>query len=882
MRAFTVLRLRLQSLFQRARVDQELDDELQYHLERDIEERVNAGMDPGEARRVVRRMAAGLVQRKEECRDMRGVNVFDNLIQDTRFAVRQLRKALVFTAAAIFTLALGIAASVAIFAFVDAALIRPLPYHEPSRLVGVYETVKLFPRSNLSYQDYLDWKKLNTVFTSLAAYQGGGVQLGTAGGVERAPGARVSDDFFRTLGVAPVMGRDFRPGEDLPAAPRTVILSYTAWHKRYGGASDVVGRTISINGNPTVIVGVLPAEFHFAPVGSPEFWTTLHPAANSCDARRSCHNLYGIARLNDGATAETAMANVKAIAAQLEQQYPDSNRGQGATVATLTDVIVGRVRPILLVLLGGAGLLLVIAAVNVASLILVRSESRRREIAVRRALGASARRVVAQFVTEGVVLVGVGAVVGVLLAMWAMQLLTALVPANLMAGMPYLQDLGLNARVLTFAVAVALLATVLFAVTPILHLSLSRTQSGLTEGSRGTAGNTWRRVGSRLVVFELATAMILLVGAALLGQSLYRLLHVDVGLQADHLATLGVALPAAKYSTNEQQAAFQRRIVDEIATLPGVQSVGVTSTPPLAGGNTVWIRVDGRPYHGEHNEVQYRDVSPSYFATLGARLVRGRQFRADEDASKPPVVIINQTMARQYFPGEDPLGKRLLYAPTTTAPAMEIVGIVDDIKEGPLDSVTNPTMYVVFEQDPSTGFVLVARTAGSDDAMLPTLTAAIHQIDSDVSTFFGSTMTRTINTSPAAYLRRSSAALVGGFAAVAWLLGVIGFYGVVAYSVSQRTREIGVRMALGAERRTVHRLILGEAGRLTVVGIVLGLLGSVAAAALMGDVLFGVRSWDVPTLAAVASVLALSALVASYVPARRAAAVNPVDALRAE
>jgi len=882
MRGITVLRLRLRSLFQRDRVDRELDEELQYHLEREMEERVNAGMDPGEARRVVRLMSAGVVQRKEECRDMRGVNVFDNVMQDTRFAVRQLRKALVFTCAATLTLALGIGASVAIFAFVDAALIRPLPYREPSRLVGVYETVKLFPRSNLSYQDYLDWKKLNTVFTSLAVYQGGGVQLATPSGVERAPGARVSDDFFRTLGVAPIMGRDFRPGEDLPAAPRTVLLSYSAWQRRYGGASDVLGRTISINDNPTLIVGVLPADFHFAPVGSPEFWTTLHPSANGCDARRSCHGLYGVARLNDGTSLETAMANVKAIAAQLEQQYPDSNRGQGATVAALADVIVGTVRPILLVLLGGAGLLLVIATVNVASLILVRSESRRREVAVRRALGASAWRVVAQFVTEGVLLVGLGTVAGVLLAVWAMQLLTALVPANLMAGMPYLQSLGLNARVLAFAAGVAVLATALFAVTPILHLSLSRTQSGLTEGSRGTAGNTWRRVGSRLVVFELATAMILLVGAALLGQSLYRLLHVDVGLQADHLAALAVVAPPVKYASNEQQAAFQRRVVNEISTLPGVQSVGVTSTPPLAGGNTTWIRVDGRPYHGEHNEVQYREVSAGYFTTLGARLIRGRQFRADEDASKPAVVIINQAMARQYFPGEDALGKRLLYAPTTTQPAMEIVGIVDDIKEGPLDTVTNPTMYVVFEQDPTNGFVLFARTAQSDDAMLPTLTAAIHQIDPDVSTFFGSTMTRTINTSPAAYLRRSSASLVGGFAAVAWLLGVIGFYGVVAYSVSQRTREIGVRMALGAERRTVHRLILGEAGRLTIVGVLLGLLGSVAAAALMGDVLFGVRSWDVPTLAAVTVVLALSALVASYIPARRAASVNPVEALRAE
>ena len=296
----------------------------------------------------------------------------------------------------------------------------------------------------------------------------------------------------------------------------------------------------------------------------------------------------------------------------------------------------------------------------------------------------------------------------------------------------------------------------------------------------------------------------------------------------------------------------------------------------------MWVRVVGRPYHGEHNETQYREVSAGYFSTLQARLLRGRYFREDEDASKPSVVIINQTMAKQHFPGEDPLGKQLLYAPTTTQPAMEIIGVVEDIKEGPLDGATAPTMYVAFEQDPTNGFTVFARTSQADGAILSTMTTAIHQIDPEISTFFGTTMTRIINDSPSAYLRRSSASLVGAFAAVAWLLGVIGFYGVVAYSVSQRTREIGVRMALGAERRTVHRLILGEAVRLTIIGVVLGLAGAIGAASLMRDLLFGVRSWDVPTLAVVASILGLSALVASYLPARRAASVNPMDALRVE
>lgn len=812
---------------------------------------------------------------------MPAVILFDNVLQDARFTIRQLRKSPGFTCTAIFTLALGMCASVAIFAFVDAALIKPLPYPNPARLVGVFERVQMFPQSNLSYADYLDWKRLNKSLDSLSAYQGSGVTLSTPGGAQRAPGARVSDDFFRTLGVTPILGRDFRPGEDLPAAPRAVLLSYAAWQSRYGGQPDVLGRAVTLNGAANVIIGVLPRDFHFAPAEPVDFWTTLH-ASGSCDLRRSCHNLYGVARLKDGVSRETAATEMASIAQQLEQLYPDSNRGQGAAVVALTDVIVGRIRPMLMVLLGGAGLLLVIASVNVASLLLVRSESRKREIAVRTALGASAARVIRQFVTEGLVLVALGSALGLASAYGAIQLLARLIPTNIIAGMPYLHDLGLNGRVAGFAGAVALFAALLFAITPLLHLSRANRAEGLKEGSRGSAGNTWRRLGSRLVVLELATAMVLLVCAGLLGQSFYRLLRVDIGMQADHLAMLGVTAPDSTYATPEQVVALEREIERRIAILPGVRSVGISSTPPLFGGNTMWIRVAGRPYHGEHNEVQYREVSPGYFTTLQARLLRGRYFTDDDRPAHFPVVIINQAMVRQYFPGENPLGRQLLYAPTSTQPPMEVVGIVDDIKEGPMDAATRPTMYVAFAQDPTNDFAVFVRTSQAEQSLLPALTTAIGQIDAGISTFRGTTMSAIINDSQSAYLRRSSASLVGGFAAVAWLLGVVGLYAVVAYSVSQRTREIGVRMALGAERDAVHRLILREAARLIIYGVVIGIVCSVAAATTMRGLLFGVRSYDVATIATVAAVLAGSALLASYIPARRAASVNPVDALRAD
>jgi predicted permease len=377
--------------------------------------------------------------------------------------------------------------------------------------------------------------------------------------------------------------------------------------------------------------------------------------------------------------------------------------------------------------------------------------------------------------------------------------------------------------------------------------------------------------------------MVLLVGAGLLGKSFYRLLHVNIGLQPDHLATLEVAAPKSSYAKDEQAIALERQVVRRIASLPGVRSVGISNQLPVSGnGNTTWIRVLGRPYHGEHNEVNERDVSSDYFTTLQAKLLRGRYFTDAEDTSKPRVVIINQALARQYFPGDDPIGKKLGDTDLSSKSITEIIGIVDDIREGSLDSEIWPAVYYPFNQSPDTYFSLVVRTSQTEQSLFRTLIASIRQIDPDIVTSPGATMSEMIEDSPSAYLHRSSAWLVGGFAALALLMGVVGLYGVVAYSVSQRTREIGVRMALGAQRSTVYRLILKEAGWLTAVGIVVGLLCSLAAAALMRKLLFGIQSWDVPTLAAVAAVLAVAALVASYIPARRAASVNPLDALRAE
>jgi predicted permease len=678
------------------------------------------------------------------------------------------------------------------------------------------------------------------------------------------------------------LGRTFYAGEDSLGAAPTVILTYAAWQNRFGGQKEVVGQTITLNDTAFTVIGVLPQNFEFAPRGQSEFWTALQPN-RPCEMRRSCHNLIGVARLKDGVSIQTALANTQAIAQQLEKQYPDSNRGQGASILPLSEVIVGNVRPILLMLLGGAGLLFVIACVNVSSLLLVRSEGRLKEIAVRGALGATPARLIRQFVTEGLVLVAAGSLFGLMSAYELIHILLRLISKNLMYNLPFLRGLSLNLHVLTFAGGISLLAAFLFSITPIARARFNKLHEALADSGRGFAGIAWRRLGSNLVVVELAIAMVLLVGAGLLSKSLYRLLRVELGFQSDHLATMDIIAPQARYGNDVQAVALERQVIGRVSSLPGVKSVAICSILPVNhNGNTDWIRFVGKPYNGEHNEANARDVSAEYFTTLQAKLLRGRYFTDYEDKSKPGVVVINQALAKQYFAGEDPVGKKLGDTSLSPSSIREIIGVVDDIRESSLDSDTWPTVYYPFNQSTDSSFSLVVRTAQDEKSILPALMATVRQIDPEIGTVNQSTMSQNINDSQTAYLHRSSAWLVGGFASVALLLSVVGLYGIIAYSVSQRTREIGVRMALGAQRRSVYQLILKEAGWLTAGGIILGVVCSMAAATLMGKLLFGVHSWDAATLLAVAFVLGVCALVASYLPARRAAKVDPMVALRYE
>ncbi|MGA7243141.1 MAG: ABC transporter permease [Terracidiphilus sp.] len=868
-------------LFHRNRFRSELDEEMTFHREQAEKDFIAAGMPTQQAHFAAMRQFGNATQLREQSHGFVSFR-WETVTQDLRFALRQLRHNFGFALTAIFILALGMGVSVAIFGFVDAALIQPLPYFAPNRLMDVGEQSAMISRSDLSRADYDDWKRLNHSFSSLQAYTGTGFLLRSSSGSEPVPAVRVSDGFFQTLGVQPMLGRDFHAGEDRPGGAKIVILTHGAWQRRFGSRSDVIGQSLTLDGSAYAIVGVLPRSFEFAPRATAEFYVPLLDNSG-CEQRRSCHNLFAIGRLRDGVTPYAALEDMKAIAARLAVQYPGSNQGQGAEVQPLSQIIVGQIRPVLLTLLAASGLLLLIASVNVASLLLVRSESRRREIAVRGALGATSARLSRQFVTEGLLLAATGSLAGLAVAAWTMTILKSLIPKSMADSVPFLSRVGLHSRPILFAAAVAVLAATLMALTPILRLSFQDIRTGLGDGGRGAAGRFWRRMGANLVVVELAVAVVLLVGAGLLGKSFYRLLHVDLGFDATHLATLQMVAPDASYPKPEQRVALLREIARRLSALPGVESVGMTSDLPVQClCDTDWIRIVGKPFHGEHNEVDERDVSPGYLPTLKAQLLHGRLFTEDDDASKSQKIIINESLAQKYFPGEDPIGKKIANGSLDPKTMREIIGVIGNVREGGLDDEQWPAEYEAMYYGPDTNVAIAIRTAGDEQAILPEVIKTIHQVDPSLGTYGEITMVDQISGTQSALLHRFATSIVAGFAFIALVLGVVGLYGVVAYSVSQRTREIGVRMALGAQRSTVYKMVMRQAGWLTLAGISIGLVCAVGASMLMGKLLFGVQAWDAATLAAVALVLGSASLAASFLPARRAASVNPTDALRAE
>jgi macrolide transport system ATP-binding/permease protein len=876
----------LKSLFARRRRYDDLSVSIQEHLDEKIDELMDGGMSREEAARAARRAFGNVALIEERGREAWQWPTFESIWADIRFALRQLWRAPGFTLTAILTLSLGMAATLAIFQFIDSALIRPLPYAEPSRLVQVFESIRQEHRMVFSHDNYLDVQRSNRVFSSMAAWDvRRSFVLQDASGAQQVNGVGVTGGFFRTLGITPALGRDFNgtaANEGLSAASAEVILSYTAWQKHFAGRSDVLGKAITLNKKPYTVIGVLPRSFQFAPTGATAFWTTLHPyAVDPCESQRGCHVMGVVARLKNGVTLQQALDNTRTIAGQLGKRYPGADLDEDANIAPLSQVILGDIQPILLTLLAGAGLLILIAYINVASLLLVRSESRRREFAVRGALGAGRGRLVRQFITEAFVMVAASSGLGLLATSESSHLLLKLIPVDLLNSMPYLSGAGWSGHVAIFATALVMIACTLFAAAPVLCLPLSDLRKGLTAGDRGAAGTTWRLLGSRLVILELATTMVLLAGAGLLGKSFYKLLHVDIGFVPSHLATLRISAPADSYTKDEQAITLQREVVSQLKSLPGVIAAGTADGLPVGWITGISVKVEGELNSNVVHDVKQRQVSDGYFSVLETQLLKGRYFREADSATAPDVAIINATLARQYFPGEDPVGRQLFFSGQPQH-SMQIVGVIADVKEGALDEKSIPVFYRPFQQSPFRSFGIVVRTSQEASSVLPSMIAAIHKIDPEIAVSDAGTMPQTIGDSSAAYLHRASAWLAGGFAALALVLSVVGLYGVISYSVSQRTREIGVRIALGAQRSSVYQLILKEAGWLTIIGIMIGLSGSMATGMLMRSLLFDVQSWDASILGAVAAVLIIFALLASYIPARRAASIDPMQALRSE
>jgi predicted permease len=864
-------------VFTRKRSAKDFADEVQAHLQLEADELEAEGLTQQEAHRRAR-AAFGSVAAAEERFRLRGrVQWLDNLGRDLKFALRQLAGNLSFAAVAIFVLALGIGAAVAIFAFADAALLQPLPYANPNRLMSVNESSARTPRWPLSYPDFVDWQRMNKSFSALAAYSGTGFLLRTASGVESIQAERVSGGFFRTLGVEPMMGRDFAPDENRLGGPNVVLLSYRTWLNRFGARRAAVGSTVDLDGTAFAVIGVLPRSFSFGPAGNAEFWTPIN-SLSFHEHSRDFYSFWGIGRLRDGVSLQSARAEMNFIADVLQRQYGTRSFNLAASVVPLSEVIVGDIRPSLLALLGGALLLLLIACVNVGSLVLARSESRRREIAVRAALGASRARLVQQFVTEGLLLAVLGCLGGLLATVGLIRLLGALVPKDMSAKMPFLEGVHQNLHTCALAIGICVLAAVLIAATPILRLSKQRGRDTLVEGDRGAVFRFWRRMGSNLVVVELAITVVLLASAGLLARSLYSLLHVRLGFDARPLATVQISLPAGA-DVETQYGEILRRVEQ----LPGVQAAGLTSRLPVqCDCNTDSIKVIGKPELVGENEVDERHVSPGYLPAIGAALVRGRLFTDADDPSKPGVAMINASLARKYFPNQDPIGQRYTNTEGGHLSTWEVVGEIEDVHEGQLDVPAAPAEYFPLQPTIERGFTLVVRTGQNPAAILPSITATLRHIGDGIAVSNEMTMEDAIDSTQAALLHRFSAWLIGGFAAAALILSVVGLYGVIAYSVRQRRREIGVRIALGAQRGAIYALVLTQAGWLIGAGLAIGLVGSFSAARLLRNLLFGVGARDPLTLSGVSALLAIVSLIAAFLPARRAASVDPAEVLRAE
>jgi predicted permease len=880
---FVKARSFLRNLFLPRRVGEELDQELHSHLEMLIVENIRVGMPPKEAQRAARIELGGIEQVKEQVRGERIGNRFHSVISDCRYGLRQFRKNPGFTAVAVLTLALGIGANTAIFSVVNGVLLRPLPFRDPSRLVLIAEESS-FSVISTSYENYLDWRDQSHSFESMEATRGGTITLTGAGEPERLNVRMATAGLFPMLGINAQIGRTFLSEEDRPGGTPVALLSYGLWQRRFGGSPDAIGKTINLDSQPYTVVGILPGGFQI--LQPADVFLPFMPWAKSLPDDRNWHpGIIPLARLKRGVSREQARVEMVEITKRLEQQYPDYNTGTSADVVGLQDQIVQNSRPALLLLLGAVSFVLLIACVNVANLLLARAASRGREVAIRTAMGAGRGRVIRQLLTESVLLSLAGGLLGVLMAWAALGALLRIAAGSIPQGTP----IGLDPWVLAFTAIVSLFTGLLFGIVPALRTAKLDLREALNEGSRGsTAGPGQHRLRGTLVAMEIALAMLLLVGSGLLLRSFSRLQEVPPGFQPDHLLVADIPLSSTAYAKPEDRYQFFDRLVERAKALPGVRSAAAASFLPVSGGGSIiHFNISGRPPKSPHEFVAagYRAITPNYLETLGVPLQHGRLFTNGDYEKSPAVVVINTTMARTFFPNENPLGKRLQLGalPDQQVPTMEIVGVVGDVRPG-LGVDPQAEMYLPYRQAdlllPVFQLSLVMRTAAEPTLQTAALRSALAEIDPNQPLVKIRTMEENMATTSAQ--PRFRAWLIGIFAMLALLLAAVGVYGVMSYAVAKRTSEIGVRLALGAQPLDVFTIIVGEGLRLALFGVGIGLILALALTRLLQSFLFGISAYDPLTFIEVSVLLTLVAAAASYFPARRATRVDPMIALRYE
>ena len=812
--------------------------------------------------------------------------------QDVQYGFRMLLKRPGFTLVAVLALALGIGANTAIFSVVNAVLLRPLPFDKPERLVMVWGSAPQlgFDILPATAAESVEWRERSRAFEQVAAFKSWSWNMSGINGPEQVSGARVNASLFPALGVKPVLGRTFLPEEDRVGGAKVVIMGHGLWQRSFGSDPSIVGKTVTLNNQSYTVVGVMPQGFKF-PGGenmlpglqfSPktELWEPMAFTDEEL-SNRGTHNLAVIARLKPDATLAQARAEMTSIAAHLAEQYPKFSKGLGVRLVPLHEQVVGDVRPALLILLGTVGFVLLIACANVANLLLARAASRQKEIAIRTALGASRRRVVRQLLTESVLLAMCGGAAGLLLALWGIDALGALIPENI----PRAHEIGVDSRMLGFTLLISLLTGLVFGLAPSLQASRTDINEALKDGTRGaSAGPHRNRFRSLLVVAEIALALVLLIGAGLLIRSFMSLQQVNPGFEPKQVVAMELALPfiaPSNYAEPEQQVAFFQRALERIQTLPGVQAAAIVSSLPLSGAfESTDILIEGQPAPSDDEgpQANYTMVSADYFRVMNIPLMRGRGLTERDTKESPGVLVVSETMARRYWPGEEAIGKRLTMGFEKTP--REVVGVVGDVRQNSLDVETPFAVYLPYQQYPYAGMTLVIRTASDPASMATAVRREVQGIDASLPVSDVRSMEEVISTSVSQ--RRFSMTLLGIFATVALLLAAVGIYGVMAYSVSERVHEIGIRIALGAGRGDILKLVVGQGMILTLIGIASGLVASFVLTRLMASLIYGVSATDPLTFAGVSLALAVVALLACYIPARRATRVDPLEALRYE